>query len=249
MRAKLAYLAVVTLAGWVSTVTAVAGVVYEGGSDKPYLPADEPFALTSVGAAQGVLADKWQLASAGINADLSILSDCHLRPAQCPSPAIRFLRIVERANLHEGLAKLAILNSGVNIALQRDITQHTGTAEPWPTALSTFNAGRALCAHFAIAKYTALLFGGWPANDLRLVIVWPTGADQPHMVLAARHGGRWYILDNLRSALLVDLKATNYLALFVFDHRGARQLSPAEQAVPPPRYRDARIGAHVVAAP
>jgi predicted transglutaminase-like cysteine proteinase len=245
MCCKLAYLAVVTLSGLFSTLTALAGVVYEPVSDTTRLLTDEPFELVSVRAAEGVLADKWQLALAEINSDLTVLSDCRVRPAQCPSPAARLLTIVDRAHPYEALAKLAILNSGVNIALQRNIAQHGGRADPWPTALATFSAGRGMCMHFAIAKYTALLLAGWPANDLRLLIVWPDRADQPHMVLAARHNGRWYILDNLRSALLMDVKATNYLPLFVFDHRGARQLGPAEQAVPAPRYRDTRISAHV----
>lgn len=155
---------------------------------------------------------------------------------------------MRRARPYEGFAKLAIINSGVNAAILRDAVQRAGIAESWPTALATFSAGHGVCMHFAIAKYTALLLGGWPANDIRLVIVWPDRAERPHMVLAARHSGHWYLLDNLRSAVVIDGKATNYIPLFVFDYRGARELGRAESVDTPLRSRDVRMNAHVAPA-
>lgn len=249
MRSTFAYAALVTLAQLLSMATALAGVVYDPASGIPRLTPDEPFALTSVRAPQGALADNWQLALADIDSDLAILSDCRAWPDRCLSPvAGRFLNIVERARPYEGFAKLAMINSGVNAAILRDAVQRAGVAESWPTALATFSAGRGVCMHFAIAKYTALLLGGWPANDIRLVIVWPDRAERPHMVLAARHGGHWYLLDNLRSAVVIDGKATNYIPLFVFDYRGARELGRAESVDTPLRSRDVRMNAHVAPA-
>jgi predicted transglutaminase-like cysteine proteinase len=227
MRLKLAYLVVATLAQFLSMLTTQAGVVYDPGSDIPRARADEPFGLSSFLVTEGALSDKWQSAVAEINSDLVLLSDCRVRPDQCSSPAARFLNIVERAQPYDGLAKLAIINSGVNAVIKRDVAQQASALDAWPTALTTFNAGHGLCMNFAISKYTALSLAGWPASDMRLVIVWPERADQPHMVVAARHRGHWYILDNLRSALLIDGKASNYVPLFVFDDRGARQLGPA----------------------
>jgi predicted transglutaminase-like cysteine proteinase len=249
MRSTFAHAALVALALLLSVVTTLADVVDNPASGLPRLTSDEPFALISVRAPQGALADIWQLALADIDSDLAILSDCRARPDRCLSPvAGRFLNIVERARPYEGFAKLAMINSGVNAAILRDAVQRAGVAESWPTALATFSAGRGVCMHFAIAKYTALLLGGWPANDIRLVIVWPDRAERPHMVLAARHSGHWYLLDNLRSAVVIDGKATNYIPLFVFDYRGARELGRAESVDTPLHSRDVRMNAHVAPA-
>ena len=86
MRSTFAYAASVTLAQLLSMATTLAGVVYDPASGIPRLTADEPFALTSVRAPQGALADNWQLALADINSDLAILSDCRARPDRCLSP-------------------------------------------------------------------------------------------------------------------------------------------------------------------
>jgi predicted transglutaminase-like cysteine proteinase len=234
IRSTFAHAALVTLAQLLSVATTLAGAVYDPASGMPRLTTDEPFALTGIRAPQGALADNWRLALADIHADLATLSDCRIRLDRCLSPAAgRFLNIVERARPYEGFAKLAMINSGVNAAILRDPVQRAGVAESWPSALATFSAGRGACMHFAIAKYTALLLAGWPANDIRLVIVWPDRAERSHMVLAARHGSHWYLLDNLRSAVVIDGKATNYVPLFVLDYRGARELGRAESADTP----------------
>jgi predicted transglutaminase-like cysteine proteinase len=232
MRSKLAYAAVLaTLGQLLSTVPTPAGVLSDLVLRLPSLTTDEPFGSTPVRAAVGLLADKWQQALAEINADLAILSDCRVQPNRgCSLAAIRFVSIVERANPYEGFAKLAMINSGVNAVIRRDLADELAGTDPWPTPLATLTAGHGVCTHFAIAKYTALLLGGWPTKDLRLVIVWPDRAARPHMVLAAHHSERWYILDNLRSAVVIDGKATGYVPLFVFDHRSARQLDASNRA-------------------
>jgi predicted transglutaminase-like cysteine proteinase len=219
MRSKLAYAAVLaTLGQLLLTVPTLAGVLSNSVFRLPPLTTDGPFGSTSVRAPEGLLADKWQRALTEINADLDILSDCRAQPNRgCSLAARRFLSIVERASPYEGLVNLAMINSGVNVAIRRDLAEGAASTDPWPTPLATFTAGRGVCMHFSIAKFTALVLGGWPAKDLRLVIVWPDRADQPHMVLAARHSGHWYILDNLRSAVVIDDKATGYIPLFVFE--------------------------------
>jgi predicted transglutaminase-like cysteine proteinase len=220
MRWKLACIVLVLIAQ--PSKSAIGGVVSDLASDTSRVTTDGPFASTSLRAPEGPLENKWQLALADIYSELAILSDCRARPDRCLSPAAtRFLKIVERAAPFAGIAKLAMVNSGINAAIRRDFRQRAEGGDPWPTALATFTAGRGVCMHFSIAKYTALLLGGWPANDMRLVMVWPDGGDLPHMILAARYSGHWHILDNLRSAVLVDSQIRNYVALFTFDHRGA----------------------------
>jgi predicted transglutaminase-like cysteine proteinase len=217
---------IIVLSGFLSATAAIGGGMSRPALDTARLERDQPFASTGVGITQGPLPDKWQLALADIHSEIAILAGCRARPDQCLSPeAARFLKIVERARPHEGFAKLAVVNSGVNAAIQRATDmQQPRVDDPWPTALATFASGRGVCTHFAIAKYTALLLGGWRENDLRLVMVWPNGAGVSHMVLAARHNGQWQILDNTRSAIIIDTKLTNYVPLLVFDLGGASQL-------------------------
>jgi predicted transglutaminase-like cysteine proteinase len=232
MPSKLAYAAVLATLGQLhSTVPTLAGSVSDPVFRLPPFTTDEPFGSSTVRGPIGLLADKWQQALTNINADLAILSNCRAQPNRgCSPAATRFVSIVERAGQHEGFAKLSMINSGVNAVIRRDLAEEVAGTDPWPTPLATFTAGHGVCMHFAIAKYTALLLGGWPAKDLRLVMVWPDRADRPHMVLAAHHSGHWYILDNLRSAVVIDGKATNYVPLFVFDYRSARQLDVSNGA-------------------
>jgi predicted transglutaminase-like cysteine proteinase len=220
----------VVLCELLSATAAMGGGVMVPGGEVTRLERGEPFASTSIGALESPLPDKWQSTLADIQSENAVLGACGDRPDQCPSrAAARFLRILERARSYDGFAKLAVINSGVNAAIQRDAdVRRPGIEDPWPTALATFTAGRGACIHFAIAKYTALLLGGWQSSDVRLVIVWPEQTSEPHMVLAARHNGKWYILDNVRSAVLIDAKLRSYIPLLVFDHLGARQLAAAQ---------------------
>jgi predicted transglutaminase-like cysteine proteinase len=189
---------------------------------------DEPFASTRIDAPEGSLSQKWHSARAEIQSEIAILSECNAQLDRCSSPAaIRFLKILERARAYDGFAKLAIVNSGVNAAIRyaSDVPQH-GVDDPWPAALAAFTSQRGVCTDFAIAKYTALFQAGWPLSDMRLVLVWPQGAGESHMILAARHNGQWLILDSARSAILPDTKLRNYVPLFVLDHLGVGQLFP-----------------------
>jgi predicted transglutaminase-like cysteine proteinase len=228
MRTKVACAVFTAAAQCLSIAAAIGGELPALAGDAARLERDQPFASTPVvGIPEGPLPDKWELALADIHSEIALLAGCRARPDQCSSPAaVRFLKIVERARLYQGFAKLAVINSGVNAAIERADIRQPGIGDPWPTALATFTSGRGVCIHFAIAKYTALRLEGWPSNDLRLVIVWPDGGSEPHMVLAARHNDRWHILDNTRSAVFIDTKLPNYVPLFVFDHLGARKLAP-----------------------
>jgi predicted transglutaminase-like cysteine proteinase len=192
------------------------------------LASDEPFVSTSIDASENSLSQKWHLAWAEISSEIAVLSECNAQSDRCSSPAaIRLLKILERARAYDGFAKLAIINSGVNAAIRyaSGVPQH-GIGDPWPAALAAFALQRGVCTDFAIAKYTALLQAGWPLSDVRLVLVWPYGAGESHMILAARHNDQWLILDSARSAILPDTKLRNYVPLFVLDHLGVRQLFP-----------------------
>jgi predicted transglutaminase-like cysteine proteinase len=205
---------------------------------------EEPFASTSIDAPETPLAEQWRSVWAEIQSDITALSQCGTQPGRCSSAAsIRFGRILESARGRDGLIKLAIINGGVNAAIRYAGIQPARVEYPWSSAAAIFTTRRGSCMEFAIAKYMALLQSEWPANDIRLVLAWPDGASEPHMVLAARYEGRWHILDNLRSAILTDARLENYVPLFVLDDLGVRKLVP-EFTATDTAARDARASAY-----
>jgi predicted transglutaminase-like cysteine proteinase len=204
----------------------------------------EPFASTSIDAPETPLAEQWRSVWTELQSDITALSQCGTQQDRCSSAAsIRFGKILESARGRDGLIKLAIINGGVNAAIRYAGIQPARVEYPWSSAAAMFSSRRGTCMEFAIAKYMALLQSEWPANDIRLVLAWPDGASEPHMVLAARYAGRWYVLDNLRSAILTDARLENYVPLFVLDHLGVRKLVPEFIAADSPA-RDARASAH-----
>jgi predicted transglutaminase-like cysteine proteinase len=188
---------------------------------------DEPFASTSIDAPEIPLAEQWRSVWAEIQSDIAALSQCGTQRGRCSSAAsIRFGKILESARGRDGLIRLAMINAGVNAVIRYASIQPVRIEYPWSSAAAIFTSRRGSCMEFAIAKYIALRQSEWPSNDIRLVLAWPDGAGEPHMVLAARYEGRWYILDNLRSAVLTDTRLEKYVPLFVLDQLGVRKLVP-----------------------
>ena len=65
----------------------------------------------------------------------------------------------------------------------------------------------------------------WPKNDLRLVIVYVASLGENHLVLAARLGQNWFILDNLTNVLKEDDSLREaYLPLMMIDETDLRML-------------------------
>jgi predicted transglutaminase-like cysteine proteinase len=216
-----------------------------GGWVHEAIPAatDEPFASTGIDAPETLLVEQWRSVRAEIQSGFTAFSDCGAQPSRCSAAAsIRFQKILESARAHDGFVKLAVINGGVNAAIRYAGTQQARLEYPWSSAAAMFTSRRGACTEFAIAKYMALRQNGWPANDIRLVLAWPDGASEPHMILAARYERRWYVPDNLRSALLTDARLENYIPLFVLDHLGVRRLVPEFIPTDSPA-RDARASA------
>jgi predicted transglutaminase-like cysteine proteinase len=205
---------------------------------------DEAFASTSVDAPEIPLVEQWRSVWAEIQSGFTALSHCGAQLSQCSAAAsIRFQKILESARTHDGFVKLAVINGGVNAAIRYAGIQQARLEYPWSSAAAMFTSRRGVCTEFAIAKYMALLQSGWPANDMHLVLAWPDGASEPHMILAAHYERCWYVLDNLRSAILTDARLENYIALFVLDHLGVRKLVP-EFISTDSSARDARASAY-----
>ena len=70
------------------------------------------------------------------------------------------------------------------------------------------------CEDFAIAKFFSLRWLGWPAEQLRIVVVQDTNLRIPHAVLAVEHAGTPLILDNQVEEVLADGAILHYTPVY-----------------------------------
>lgn len=181
----------------------------------------EPFGLFTFRAPDGVLWRKWRGVEAAMLKEQAVLDHCRADAGDCPSHAAQFLRLVHAVGSKSGRDRLDEANRGVNAAIRyvSDLAQH-GEPDRWSTPLATFASMKGDCEDYAIAKYVALSATGFPRNDLQLVLVRDRAVRQDHAVLAARLDGRWLLLDNRFSTLMVDSDAARFTPLFAIDHQG-----------------------------
>ena len=181
----------------------------------------EPFGLFTFRAPDGLLWRKWKQVEADLAKDRVTLDHCRADLRNCPSHAAQFLRLVDTVKSKSGRARIEEANRGINIAIRyvSDLSHH-GELDRWSSPLATFAAAKGDCEDYAIAKYGALIEAGVPRDDLQIVLVRDRSVRQDHAVLAARHEGRWLLLDNRWSGLTEDGDATRFAPLFAINHDG-----------------------------
>ena len=184
---------------------------------------DEPFGLSLFRAPDGILWRKWTALSSRLSADAQTLTRCRAEPDTCSSAATRFLAITSAAKAEGGRARIATVNHRINAAVRYadDLSRH-GTADHWSAPLETFTDGRGDCEDYAVAKLVALREAGMDAADLRLLLVRDLVSRQDHAVLAARHDGRWLVLDNRWDGLAEAGALPRLLPLFAIDSDGVK---------------------------
>jgi predicted transglutaminase-like cysteine proteinase len=183
----------------------------------------EPFGLLTFEAPHGLLTEKWRGVSLDIAEDLDALARCGAAADHCSPAATRFRAVIDAAEKLDGRARLDAVNRAVNGAIDytSDMAQW-GEADLWSSPLVTFTTLRGDCEDYAIAKYVALRQAGVAGADLRIVLARDNALGEDHAVLAARHDGRWLILDN-RRAEVVEEGEVRYLApLFAVDQDGVK---------------------------
>jgi predicted transglutaminase-like cysteine proteinase len=190
----------------------------------PPPPVSVPFGLAATPVAFGGILTKWTGVQAQIRAGNEILARCRNTAEACPKAAQIFLGIVAQGRAHDGLARVGVINRAVNMAIEpmSDMAQW-GVPDRWSPPLETFTTGRGDCEDYAIAKYVALTAAGVSAQDVKLVVVRNTAANEDHAVVAVRNDGDWIILDNRWLMLLKDADLPNAIPLFVLDDDGAWQ--------------------------
>lgn len=190
-----------------------------------------PFGIEN--AESGLFSMRWRTLQPLIEVETQVLAQCRTNPADCPTPAAKFMGIIEAARARSGRARVGEVNRAVNLAIRpmSDPAQY-GVPDLWASPLMTFASGAGDCDDYAIAKYVALSQAGMPAADLRLVIVHDSRTNDGHMVAAARVDGRWLILNNLTMRLLTDSEVPNLTPLAAL---GGEDDTPAIAAVPTPQ--------------
>jgi predicted transglutaminase-like cysteine proteinase len=197
---------------------------------EPNIPspvAAEPFGLAAVPAASGDVLTKWNGVETKIRAENEILSRCRDHADLCPPAARNFLAIIEQGRAQSGRARIGVINRAINLAIEpmSDLAQW-GVPDRWSPPLETFTTGRGDCEDYAIAKYVALTAAGIAAEDVKLVIVRNTAANEDHAVVAVRLDGNWIVLDNRWLTLVADSEMPQAAPRFVLDGDGVRKFVP-----------------------
>jgi predicted transglutaminase-like cysteine proteinase len=194
-------------------------------SPKPALaPAAEPFGLAAERVSEGEILHKWTTVQTEIRENKKVLARCREDTSSCPLAARRFLAIIDEGRARGGRARIGVINREINLAIipTSDLMQW-GVADRWSAPLETFTTQHGDCEDYAIAKYVALRAAGVAPEDVKLVVVRNTDANENHAVVAVRLEGDWVILDNRWLAPVPDRAMQRATPLFVIDKDGVRQ--------------------------
>jgi predicted transglutaminase-like cysteine proteinase len=198
----------------------------------PSPPVALPFGLAATPVSFGQILTKWNGVEVKIRNDNEILTHCDADPQDCPKAARNFLGIVMQGRTRGGLARIGTINRAINLAIEpmSDMAQW-GVPDRWSDPIETFTTGRGDCEDYAIAKYVALTAAGISPEDVKLVIVRNTAADEDHAVVAVRNDGHWIILDNRWLTMVRDVEMAKAVPLFVLDDAGVAAFAPPVRTV------------------
>jgi len=210
------------------------------GSDEPALvPAAaatsaEPFGLFAFRAPEGTLWRKWRPIQAAMAREADAIAPCLDRPLACTTTHARFARMIDAVRGKAGLARLHAANETVNHSVRyvSDYGQW-GQADHWSSPLETIAKGRGDCEDYAIAKYGLLRAAGMANADLKIVLVHDRAVRADHAVLAARHEGKWLILDNRHDRLSADGESRELVPLFALNDHGVSLFAAPYSAASP----------------
>jgi predicted transglutaminase-like cysteine proteinase len=190
----------------------------------PVSTRNEPFGVLTNTLSEGPIAEKWAGVQQNVRSEMQRVAECRGQRSKCVDlDVLSFLRIVETAQVRQGIARLGEVNRAINLAIRpvSDLANF-GEADVWSAPLSTLARGSGDCEDYAIAKMVVLLEAGVPSQDLRLVILRDTVRAAEHAVLAVRQQGHWLILDNRTLVMVGDVELKGFQPVFIIDDDGAR---------------------------
>lgn len=157
---------------------------------------------------------QWQHALRQIEAERSIYRACSDPDGDCPSRgAVAWREMIREQAGRPRLDQLAAVNGFLNDWRYREDSKNYGRRDYWATPLEFFRHSGD-CEDYAIVKYVTLREIGFPADQLRLVIVQDVVRDLAHAVLAVYQGDQVYILDNLTKAIVPQERLTQYVPYY-----------------------------------
>ena len=154
---------------------------------------------------------QWTRVLAKIEEEKRLYAACDTDARKCPSPAAAAWRASRRSV--EGLKPLEQLreiNRFLNSWMYRDDVENYGVDDFWASPLQ-FISQSGDCEDFAIIKYVTLRQLGFPAEELRIVVLQDALRAMPHAVLAVYLDGKTLIMDSLFDAILPDTQVTFYV--------------------------------------
>jgi predicted transglutaminase-like cysteine proteinase len=111
--------------------------------------------------------------------------------------------------------KLQYINGFFNRWESKSDLENYGVEEYWASPEEFLEKGGGDCEDFAIIKYLALRYFGWPEQDLWLLLGLKKTVGEFHAVLAARTGEKLFILDNLSKPVYLLIPEKQYIQNFI----------------------------------
>lgn len=215
-RRKAALMAVMLLV----PAAARAGTLFDGGTMGPNGFAMFPFwqqVLADAPAADGMSA------SAKVSADHNESTVTIGAPAGCSEARHcappEWLSFLEGQRALDRRAQLDAVNRWANAKPYVEDWVNWHVADYWETP-GEFIAKGGDCEDFAIAKYFSLVRLGFPAQDLRILVVSDTATHGFHAVLAARLDGMVWLLDNFTADVVPLESKPQYQPVYSLNAQG-----------------------------
>ncbi len=193
----------------------------------------EPFGMQAARAPEGVLWLKWRALANELWDEDERLRSCRKDPKSCTAEAAQFWSMVAKVRIARGQAQLERVNQLVNLAIAytTDLSTH-GQLDKWSAPLATLKLGKGDCEDYAILKYRLLAQAGVPSRDLKIILLRDTALRIDHAVLAARTGGKWFILDNRGKGFFIERDLPHYMPLFALDQNGVNLFAAPFASLP-----------------
>jgi predicted transglutaminase-like cysteine proteinase len=172
------------------------------------------FGTTELRAQSLAALPQWQRALRQIEAERGTYRACAEPGGTCPSRGAEAWQAMIRDQAGRSrLDQLDTVNGFLNDWRYRDDSKNYGRRDYWASPLEFF-ARSGDCEDYAIVKYVTLRELGFPAEQLRLVVVQDVVRDLAHAVLAVYVDEQVYILDNLTRAIVPQEQLTQYVPYY-----------------------------------
>jgi predicted transglutaminase-like cysteine proteinase len=152
-----------------------------------------------------------------IDRESGAYSDCSREDGSCPPEITRWRETISSLNGTKGFELLTAVNTAVNGMISyRDDRSAYGKADYWATPKESLT-GYGDCEDYAIVKYLSLIELGIPHDRMRIVVLKDKNRQIGHAVLAVSLDTATYVLDNVRTQVMLDSELTHYQPIYSFN--------------------------------